>query len=1376
MLRWQTLWCGVGLAIGMVANAQSGFPNVARTPGELLTPGPLGFSSDGRGAIIAFHGGLLYTVPEHPSSAAGSSLQSKIWDISSDTLVRAPRLVENLGVGPMNMQAHGYVYYDSRLQLGGGDGWTFRRTGFQQYERGSWQPGWQNVVFERGLLVPGWNFAFHNGGDDIFGNWFYRLDDVPFGIGRRTDAASLIPTELWASWDHLALSGGVKGLPLVFGDLLMIASEEQTLSGLALYDLKPTFRQPGTPPTLLSTFKQGATGGYWPELWGQGDRLYVFFPRRNDQHRGWQIVDVSNPAAPTQVSDVTLAEQGLMYVQFQDQYAFSGPFKIDMLNPNAPLLTLPANQPGFYADSTQFVLPLGNLLVTGGLGTMQNQAWRIWAHQAEPDLRGPTVGYHRPRPNQTDWPRQAPLAFLIHETLRNETLVNGQSVIVRPVGGNPIDATLNFSSGQQLNVVPTTPLAADTEYEVVFPAGGIQDAAGNGISAYSFRFSTGSNASGNQSPAVASLSANPYPAAAQQSINFSTVANDPEGGALQYRYSFGDGSVRDWSTISDAAHAYAQLGRYNALVQVRDGQGAIASRAMRVTVTQAPPGPGPRHSAALALSADQTSVWVVNPDSNSVARMRVADGVRTGEFSVGADPRSVGIDAQGRIWVACHDADRIDILDAGSGALLQSVATGYGSAPMGLVFDAARQRAYVSLSGAGRVLRIEQATLAQTAVSTGQHPHALAISADGARLLVTRFISAANHGEVYDIATATMSLTRTLILNFRAIASEHSADGRGVPNYLAGIAIEPTGSRAWVSAKKDNITRGLQYFDGRHELDPDNTVRAQLIAIDLQSNRQDDARTRDLDNSDAPSGLAFSPLGDYLFVALQGHNEVLVVDTLQLASDPQQQGIVGRYPVGAAPQSLVVTGEPAAQLLTQNFLDRGLSRHALSGFLRGERGLTAALTSVSSTRDTLSPSELLGKQIFYRANDRRMSLEGYLSCASCHVDGASDGRVWDFSGRGEGLRNNIDLRGRAGTAHGAVHWTANFDEIQDFENDIRAFFGGSGFLSDVDFAATQNPLGVPKVGRNIELDALAAYVSSLGAGSIPKSPWRQSQGALSGAAERGATLFTGQACATCHDPLRGYRDGLRHDVGTLRATSGQRMGAPLDGIDTPTLLGIWDNAPYLHDGAAETLEAVFSSSGGPRYPAENGSLSNGATAVTQYIDLNAGNSSFGGFVELDAPGERVTFSGVDGGSGGSGRVELRIGLWRDSGSFDLEVVVNGQVHPLAISALGSHTGWRNVSVDEVTLTPGSTNEVQIRSLSAGWPPLGLDQITVSRPQERALAQAHRRVQSLSAAERSDLMAFLRELDGRDANGQLPSVPDALFASGFENGRRPAPGF
>ncbi len=35
----------------------------------------------------------------------------------------------------------------------------------------------------------------------------------------------------------------------------------------------------------------------------------------------------------------------------------------------------------------------------------------------------------------------------------------------------------------------------------------------------------------------------------------------------------------------------------------------------------------------------------------------------------------------------------------------------------------------------------------------------------------------------------------------------------------------------------------------------------------------------------------------------------------------------------------------------------------------------------------------LGKQIFYDATDPRMNEDGYLSCASCHLDGGQDGRV-----------------------------------------------------------------------------------------------------------------------------------------------------------------------------------------------------------------------------------------------------------------------------------------------------------------------------------------------------------------------------------------------
>ena len=56
-------------------------------------------------------------------------------------------------------------------------------------------------------------------------------------------------------------------------------------------------------------------------------------------------------------------------------------------------------------------------------------------------------------------------------------------------------------------------------------------------------------------------------------------------------------------------------------------------------------------------------------------------------------------------------------------------------------------------------------------------------------------------------------------------------------------------------------------------------------------------------------------------------------------------------------------------------------------------------------------------------------------------------------------------------------------------------------------------------------------------------------------------------------------DPVLHDVGTLTEASGQRLGGPLVGIDTPTLHGLWNTAPYLHDGSAASVLDVLNAPG-----------------------------------------------------------------------------------------------------------------------------------------------------------------------------------------------------
>ena len=128
-------------------------------------------------------------------------------------------------------------------------------------------------------------------------------------------------------------------------------------------------------------------------------------------------------------------------------------------------------------------------------------------------------------------------------------------------------------------------------------------------------------------------------------------------------------------------------------------------------------------------------------------------------------------------------------------------------------------------------------------------------------------------------------------------------------------------------------------------------------------------------------------------------------------------------------------------------------------------------------------------------------------------------------------------------------------------------------MSDADFNAgtRSQPLGDPKAGRSADLDALAAYVASLT--TFDNSPYRTSSGALTSAASAGKTLFTSMNCGSCHSGTAFTGSGANTlvDIGTVKPSSGSRLGAALTGIDVPTLRDVWATAPYLHDGSAATL-------------------------------------------------------------------------------------------------------------------------------------------------------------------------------------------------------------
>jgi hypothetical protein len=84
-------------------------------------------------------------------------------------------------------------------------------------------------------------------------------------------------------------------------------------------------------------------------------------------------------------------------------------------------------------------LALGNLWLTGGYphghgsANYQAQGMAVWVHQQAPDTTQPRVTYHIPQTGRLNYPRHAPLSFLVPEHPRRGGPRNGIDFLVRPV-------------------------------------------------------------------------------------------------------------------------------------------------------------------------------------------------------------------------------------------------------------------------------------------------------------------------------------------------------------------------------------------------------------------------------------------------------------------------------------------------------------------------------------------------------------------------------------------------------------------------------------------------------------------------------------------------------------------------------------------------------------------------------------------------------------------------------------------------------------------------------------------------------------------------------------------------------------------------------
>ncbi|MEW8032198.1 MAG: cytochrome c peroxidase [Candidatus Thiodiazotropha endolucinida] len=247
----------------------------------------------------------------------------------------------------------------------------------------------------------------------------------------------------------------------------------------------------------------------------------------------------------------------------------------------------------------------------------------------------------------------------------------------------------------------------------------------------------------------------------------------------------------------------------------------------------------------------------------------------------------------------------------------------------------------------------------------------------------------------------------------------------------------------------------------------------------------------------------------------------------------------------------------------------------------------------------------LGKKLFF---DTRLSADGTLSCASCHV-------LTDDKGGGDGRTASIGIDGKQGTRNAPTVFNAAFQKVLFWD-------GRASSLEDQAKGPLINPIemGMPsldhvvKTVRNIPeyqalfnitfptrpsitIDTIAMAIASYERTLItPDSPYdrfiRGDSSALTEKQIRGMALFESTGCILCHSgpnfsaaslfsddtPYRIFpsipntvyekRHRLSDDLGAAPKDNGSDRGV----WRIPSLRNVTRTGPYFHNGSVSSLE------------------------------------------------------------------------------------------------------------------------------------------------------------------------------------------------------------
>jgi YVTN family beta-propeller protein len=556
---------------------------------------------------------------------------------------------------------------------------------------------------------------------------------------------------------------------------------------------------------------------------------------------------------------------------------------------------------------------------------------------------------------------------------------------------------------------------------------------------------------------------------------------------------------------------------------------------------------------ALALSADGTRLVTANQTADSVSLVDPIAGRVLDEIRTGPKPFGVAISRDGTRAVVTHwYGDDVAILGVEGAKLRETGRVAVGPEPRGVAMAGDGKTAYVAVGVANEVVRVDLEENQVTGrLAVGREPWGLAITPDGRRLIVGN--NRARSLGVIDLGGWTVG--RTIPIegeNLRQIA--FGPDGRP---HVASMT-----NRGFATTS-NNIDLGW-------------VVGQRVTRVDLEG--PDEYATLSLDPHGKAvgdvHGLAFRPDGTTMAVAAGGTHEVLL---LRLDGKRLPWRFNGSRDL-MAPDLVADAGrfrrvETGGRPLELAFSPDGKRLYVANYLLDAVQVIDPDTANVVGTIALGGPKEgslaRKGEALFH---DATRSFNQWYSCNTCHSDGHTNGGDYDTMNDGWQDFSTAHLRSRkkAPTLRRVLAtgpWT---------------WHGWQTELDDAMFESFTKSMQGAKPGG----DDVKAIVAFLGTLDYPPNPFRRADGTLSEAARRGELVYNSSkaACRSCHGGPE-LTDGKVHDVGL------NERGDVYKGHNPPSLRGVYDKDPYLHDGRAATLKEALTKGHSPQEVTGLGELS-----------------------------------------------------------------------------------------------------------------------------------------------------------------------------------------